>query len=153
MEGALSDLNEVVGRVDLRSAIFAFDHTHYYEKEMGPGLSKQFVSFRHLHRRDLLVELKLKCMEAEEMQMKPTGRALNLDPAYMELPKLVVASHKNFAHRIYLSRGVFGDVQLVYRDSGFIANEWTYPDYKSEAAITFFESARKVYAKQLEACE
>jgi len=131
------------------SDVFAFDHTTYYRKEMGPGLHKQFISFSNLGDRNRLVPLKLECLEMERCSMRKNLGIVNLDPAYMELPKLVVASHKNFAHRIHIAAGIFGDVQLVYRGHTFVPNEWTYPDYKRASTLDFFCRMRQLYSKTL----
>ncbi|MCH7754248.1 DUF4416 family protein [candidate division KSB1 bacterium] len=63
--------------------------------------------------------------------------------------KLVVASAKNFAHRIYLGRGIYGDLQLRYCQGAFVENECPYPDYKSEPILQFLEKTRKTYFNQL----
>ncbi|RMF60795.1 MAG: DUF4416 family protein [Calditrichaeota bacterium] len=142
-------LAEEFGTMDVKSPAFVFDHTRYYEKEMGCNLSKQFVSFTQLFPREALVSWKRKTMEIEARFSKNGRRQANIDPAYMELAKLVVASSKNFDHRIYLGDGVYGDVQLRFRGGRFVANEWTYPDYRSEVALDFFHQVRTIYQTQL----
>ncbi len=76
-------------------------------------------------------------------------RKINVDTSYLELAKLVVASTKNFAHRIYLGQGIYGDLQLRFSKNEFIPNEWTFPDYKSESSIQFFKNVRTTYFAQL----
>jgi len=61
--------------------------------------------------------------------------------------KVVLATTKNFDHRIYLGKGIYGDVHLRYRGNKFIMNEWTYPDYKDMIVIDFFARLRKKYMK------
>jgi len=151
VDASMMGLRAFLGESDIATDVFDFDHTRYYHKEMGPGLQKQFISFTQLHDRDQLVLLKLKCMEIEHSGMCQRSRSVNLDPAYMEMPKLVVASHKNFAHRIHIAEGIFGDVQLVYRGGRFVSNEWTYADYKRPDVLDFFRQVRASYATALEA--
>ncbi|MFQ5825247.1 MAG: DUF4416 family protein [bacterium] len=136
-------------KIDLESPPFAFDHTRYYEKEMGPNLRKQFFSFAGLHERERLIELKLYSLELEKKYSRGGKRQANMDPGYLELCKLVVSSTKNFDHRIYLGQGVFGDVQLRFRKGEFITNDWTYPDYHSQTVINFLLEVRAHYYKQL----
>ena len=65
------------------------------------------------------------------------------------LPKLVVASSKDFSHRIHIAEGVYGDVQLRFIDGHFVPLEWTYPDYQTGDAMTFFEAVRTRYFEEL----
>lgn len=137
------------GEIEMMSADFEFNHTDYYEREMGPGLRKRFLSINGLHHRDQLVVLKMKAMQTEQNTSMENQRRVNLDPAYMELSKLVVASTKNFSHRIHISQGIFGDVQLCFQNQDFVPYSWTYPDYVSDVALAFFRNVRKQYHKQL----
>ena len=128
-------LGDVFGPVDLFSEVMDFDLTHYYDEQMGAPLYRQFVSFEPLVRPDVLAEAKLKTnrIEAElarDVHDRPR-RPINLDPGYVELAKLVLASMKNFSHRIYLGRGVYGEVTLMFRDGRWKALPWTFPDYAS----------------------
>jgi hypothetical protein len=81
--------------------------------------------------------------------MKQNRRIVNIDPAYLELGKLIVASTKNFDHRVYLDKGIYADVQLRYHGGGFIANDWTYPDYRDQKIIDFFTQIRTSYLNEL----
>jgi hypothetical protein len=137
------------GRIDLESAPFAFNHTQYYEKEMGPNLMKQLFSFDALNAREELIEFKLFSLQLEKKFSEADRRRVNIDPGYLELSKLVVSSTKNFDHRIYLGRGVYGDVQLRYRQGQFVANEWTYPDYRSQDVLNFLIEVRSIYFEKL----
>ena len=62
--------------------------------------------------------------------------------------KVVLATTKNFDHRIYLGKGIYGDVHLRYRGNKFHFNEWTYPDYREMIVIDFFARLRKKYMKE-----
>ncbi|MFQ5705909.1 MAG: DUF4416 family protein [bacterium] len=146
---AKHNLETQFGEIDQESPAFRFTHTEYYAKEMGPDLMKQFVSFKKLKEREELVSLKLYAMGLEDQFAKAGQRQVNIDPAYLELAKLVVASRKNFDHRIYLGKGVFADLQLRYRHGQFVALEWTYPDYQSEIVLTFLQRVRARYYDEL----
>ncbi|MFQ5824512.1 MAG: DUF4416 family protein [bacterium] len=137
------------GRIDHESPPFAFDHTQYYEHEMGPDLMKQLFSFQVLYKIEELIEFKLFSLQLEKRFSKGDRRQVNIDPGYLELSKLVISSTKNFDHRIYLGRGVFGDVQLRYRKGQFVTNEWTYPDYCSQIVLNFLLEVRAIYIEKL----
>ncbi len=145
------DIKKKIGDVDICSDAFVFNHTTYYQKEMGEHLQKQFFSFEKLYPLDFLVKLKLFFMQLEKKYSIRGSRVVNLDPAYMELAKLVVATTKNFDHRVFIGQNIFGDVQLRYRNNKFVSNDWTYPDYKSERVLNFFYRVRQKYYSQLKA--
>ena len=141
----LSDLETVLGCIDDRSESFDFSFTSYYEEEMGKYLLKCFLSFRDLMPPEKLPSMKLRTNEIEDAWSKDGKRRVNLDPGYLTGAKLVLASAKDFAHRLFLSDGIYGDVQLQYARNRFNIQPWTYPDYQTETAIQFFEKIRQKY--------
>ncbi len=149
LRSSINELEKAQGEIDLKSASFKLDYTRYYEKEMGAGLEKQFFSFKSLGSPEQLIDRKHQALDLEKNFSKGGLRQVNIDPAYLELAKLVVASTKNFAHRIYLGRGIYGDLQLRYCQGGFVENEWTYPDYSSEPILQFLEKTGNTYFNQL----
>ena len=142
-------LKQEFGDTDFETPVFAFDHSTYYEKEMGLQLSKKILSFQPLDQIDLLVTRKLFTSKLEKEFAVDGKRRVNIDPAYLELAKLVVATTKNYDHRIHLGDGIYGDVQLRYRGRKFVANDWTYPDYRSAIFMQFLEKVRDIYFNQL----
>ena len=76
---------------------------------------------------------------------------MNIDPGYLTAARVVLASTKDFAHRLYLGKGIYGEVTLLYQKKDFQALPWTYPDYRSEAYRQFFRELRRVYMAQLAA--
>ncbi len=147
-EEALARFAEVAGNVVDRSDAYDFSaYTDYYREEMGPGLAKFFAAFGKLIEPDELVRLKHAAMAIEDAFRIDGRRRVNLDPGYLEFSKLVLSTTKNFDHRVYLGRGIYGDVQLRYRHGRFQFNDWTYPDYKSDLALRFFERVREAYVK------
>lgn len=145
-----SQLIEILGSMDHTSPIFDFGYTDYYEEEMGASLKKQFVSFERLRPPDEIASIKLKTNAIEEQFMAGGRRRVNLDPGYIEEAKMILATTKNFSHRIYLKNGIYGDLQYRFRGGAYTFLEWTYPDYKDEIAVTFFREIRKIYGQQLE---
>ncbi len=129
---ALERLESLYGPVAVRGPELAFDQTRYYEAEMGPGLRRILVGFERLLPRDSLVGCKLAANEIEQELCDPAGRRrVNVDPGLLAVENLVLATGKNFGHRIYLGKGIYAEVTLVYRQGGFASLPWTYPDYAS----------------------
>ena len=116
---------------------------------MGPDLCKTFICFEKLFAIDCFVDYKLLSLQLESRFMRAEKRTVNIDPGYLELAKLVLASTKNFDHRVYLAKGIYADVQLRYHGGGFVANVWTYPDYKEEYVVNFFTKIRTTYLDEL----
>ncbi|MDZ7375243.1 MAG: DUF4416 family protein [candidate division KSB1 bacterium] len=133
------------GPVDTLSAEYEFNYTQYYAKEMGLNLKKRLIGFEQLIRPELLPEIKLQTNTIEQQFSIENKRRVNIDPGYLAEAKVVLATTKNFDHRIYLGKGIYGDVHLRYRRNKFIINEWTYPDYRDKIVIDFFARLRKKY--------
>jgi hypothetical protein len=145
---ALRSLEAVLGAPQLLSEPFPFDFTEYYAREMGPGLLRRYACFeRHLDPGDLAA---LKCWTSElESRLAEAGRRrVNLDPGYVTLESLVLASTKPAAHRIYLSRGIHAEVTLLSKQRRFEVLPWTYPDYRLEATRGFFDRVRALYREE-----
>ncbi len=148
IEPVMEILESLYGAIEFKSDVFDFVHTNYYKQEMGESLRKFFCSFKNLIEPMQIVDIKLKTNEIEEQNKKSGNRMVNLDPGYMEPAKLILATTKNFSHRIYLGKGIYGDVQLFWRDNRFQDNPWTYPDYKEERTKEFFTRVRKNYLQK-----
>ena len=141
------------GPVDLAGDVLPFDWTRYYERQMGPGLLRRLYSFRNLIDPDAIAEIKLASngMErrlAEQLPGAPE-RPVNLDPGYVTRSKLVLATTKDYSHRLYLCTGIYAEVTLRWRSGAFEPWEWTYPDYRSDAYREFFARVRNLYTTQL----
>jgi len=146
-------LVSALGQIDLQSAIFNFQHTRYYEKEMGANLTKQYISFQSLIEAERLPEIKISTNLLEKQFLNHQNRTVNLDPGYIEKAKLILATTKNFSHRIYLGSGIFGDLQYRFRQHTFTVHEWTYPDYREAAVIAFFNQVREQYCAEVDWCQ
>ncbi|MBI2934799.1 MAG: DUF4416 family protein [Chloroflexi bacterium] len=156
LTGRLSILPEVhaalearLGPVDYSSELIEFDFTDYYQAEMGPGLRRQFLSFDKLVSPDTLAEIKLFSNSLEQQWSEGGKRLVNLDPGYVNAARLVLASTKDFAHRIYIGQGIYAEVTLLFRSRGIETLPWTYPDFRSEAYQKVFQTIRERYLKQL----
>ena len=142
-------LEEKLGPVELESELLDFGYTDYYEPELGPGLKRGLWGFARLDDPDTLADLKLFTNGLEGAFSIAGKRIVNIDPGYMAPARVVLASTKDFAHRLYLGKGIYGEVTLMYRRRGFQPLPWTYPDYRSEACQQFFRELRRLYMRQL----
>ena len=120
-----------------------FEWTGYYGREMGAPLHRRIFAASRPVARDALAAIKVR-MEAIERELSEEGRrTVNLDPGLLTAESFILATGKNFAHRVYLGEGVFADLTLVYRKGGFHPLPWTYPDYASEEIRNLLRDLRR----------
>ncbi len=135
------------GPIALESDVFAFDHTEYYEGTMGDGLKKRFFAYQQPLDPAELATVKhiTNAWEATFQQQSGLAdmRPLNLDPGYISEGKLVLASTKDHAHRIYLRDGIYAEVTLYFRNRQWRAREWTFADYRQSGYHAFFDRCRR----------
>lgn len=149
-DGALQWAQEKIGAefgvLGAVSAPFDFTETNYYNTTMGTDLKKQFVVVREPVDPGRLAAIKRATNQWEvdyaATADHPESRPLNLDPGYLTLAKLVLASTKDHAHRIYLADGIYAEVTLSYRGKQWHAFDWTYPDYRRADFHQFFSECR-----------
>lgn len=142
-------LAEAWGPVLIESVRMGFRHTEYYREEMGPGLSRVFLAFRDLIPPDSLAGVKVFSNRIEERLAREGKRRVNLDPGYLDAAKVVLASTKDYSHRIYLGGGIFAEVTLRYSLGTYGPLSTTYPDYRERETIAFFNRARACYREKL----
>lgn len=148
-------LSRRFGPVDLESDVWDFVSTDYYEPEMGGKLKRWFIAFEPLIAPDRLAEIKLEtnALETEVANdaMDPhIIRPVNIDPGYLDLGKLILASVKDHAHRIYLGAGIYGEVTLRFTEGAWQPWPWTFPDYRLPEYHAFFDRLRARYREQRE---
>lgn len=150
---AAQQLQETYGSIDLESVIFPWNTTNYYQEEMGEGLLRKFVSFEPLISPEDLGKIKLETNAKEhalsDAASTDSPRRINLDPGYLDATKLVLASTKNQAHRIYLTQGIYAEVTLLYHHKAFHPFIYTYEDYRWPETHAFLRQVRKQYLIQL----
>ena len=139
--------------IALLSPIYPFEESAYYRATMGEGLKKQFAVLADWYDPANLSADKL-LMHTWESELAASNlfevkRPINIDPGYMSMTKLVLASTKNREHRLYLRDGIYAEVTLAFRDQRWQGLPWTYPDYQREDFRVFFEVARKHLAKKV----
>jgi hypothetical protein len=140
------------GLTDMESPAFAFDLTDYYRSEMGPELKRKFVSFSGLVAPETLPQAKLWTIDVEEAVRRETGaagRPVNIDPGYLTASALVMATAKDFSHRVPLGRGIYAHLEFLFTKTGVKTLDWTYPDFRREPCQEFFRTVRGLYLGQL----
>lgn len=146
----LLNLEKTFSAIEIRSEIYNFsEYTDYYQTEMGRELQKLFVVFSSLIDPETLSSIKIATNRMESELIRRKKRLVNIDPGYITQAKLILATTKNYSHRIYLGQGIFGDLHLQFSRGSYRSQPWTYPDYKSEKNIQFFNMVRKKYLEQL----
>ncbi|RPJ71971.1 MAG: DUF4416 family protein [Desulfobacteraceae bacterium] len=144
-------LSACFGPPDLISPWIPFGYTAYYEKEMGAPLVRRVLAFSGLIDQDGLAAIKRMTNSLEEAYRAEQGRRANIDPGYLLLERFVLATGKNFSHRIYIGAGIYADLTLVFRKGGFQPLPWTYPDYADRPLSDFLVRVRRRYAADLKA--
>ncbi len=147
-------LTDLFGPIDERSDDFPFDLTHYYDREMGSPISRCFLSFGTLISPARIATIKVSTNSLESMfaaEYRQVRRPVNLDPGYLEEAKIVLASTKNFYHRVLVSDGIYGEVTLHFSKGSWHAFPWSFPDFRSGAYDKFFTRLRCIYRDQLKA--
>jgi hypothetical protein len=142
-EEAVPRVEAAVGPVRVVGEPFPFDRTDYYGKEMGTPLYRRFLAAGRPVPRNALAAIKVS-MESVEAGLAECGRrTVNLDPGLLTPESFILATGKNYSHRVYLGEGVFADLTLVYRHGEYRSLPWTYPDYASEGVRSLLRELRR----------
>ncbi len=163
-------LSGLFGPIDSRSPRFPFVFTDYYEAEMGPGLKRGFLGFERLVDPSGLVAIKIRTNGLEQeiasefgmgrrlggqeppgrrSQPGCLGRVVNLDPGYLTAAALIMATAKNFSHRIPLREGIYGHLEFLFTKTGIRRLDWTYPDFAQAGYQAYFLDIRREYLRRL----
>lgn len=148
---AESALAEHYGPLDCVSADLPFTYTDYYTPELGHGILRRFVAASGLIDPGELASIKVWTNDLEDSLREGGRRTVNLDPGYICGGKLVLATTKDQAHRVYLGQGIYAEVTLQYRRGAYRTLPWTYPDYASAEYHAVFTAIRSAYMAQLRA--
>jgi hypothetical protein len=145
----VENLVERFGDVDIVSDWMSFDQTAYYEPEMGAPLYRRMMTFETLIQQSALAQVKLFTNEVEKQYSDNGKRVVNIDPGYLLLERFVLATGKNFAHRIYIGKEIYADLTLIFRKGRFVTLPWSFPDYAGTRVQTFLMRAREKFAVDL----
>jgi len=147
-ESAEKMLMKKYGEIDFKTMKIPFTHTDYY-REMGSHLYRVLVSFKKLVRREEIVSVKLWCNGLEKKLSPGAARAINIDPGYLTLSNVYLATCKEFFHRAYLRKGIYLENEYRYVAKRYEPWDWTYPDYRTADYLEFFHTVRKIYSRQI----
>lgn len=138
-----------LGPVEMISPWLDFDFTTYYDREMGHPLYRRLLVFKPLIRQDRLAAIKHATNALESEYRQERRRQVNIDPGYLLAERLVLATGKNFTHRIYIGDGIYADLTLIFQKGAFRTLPWTYPDYADRRLIDFLTLVRNKYMRDL----
>ncbi|MGM0392816.1 MAG: DUF4416 family protein [Thermodesulfobacteriota bacterium] len=150
-EPVFSLLEAIGGPVDLVSRWLDFDFTSYYHKEMGHPLFRRILAFKPLANQADLADIKQATNDVEQRFARDNQRRINIDPGYLLPSRFVLATGKDYAHRIYIGKHIYADLTLMYIHKQFVPLDWTYPDYRSTDILRFLEQVRDKYQLDLKA--
>lgn len=151
-QSAADKLIRLYGVPDSESPMFSFDITDYYEKQMGKNLKRKFMSFERLIEPEKLSDIKRQTNRLEEAireELQSSRRVVNLDPGYLTSSALIMATAKDFSHRIPLQNGIYAHLEFLFGKNDIRILDWTYPDFRSEGYRQYFLEVRRNYLGQL----
>lgn len=146
---AIKELKETFGDGRVLDYLGRFDFSDYYNDELGTPIFRRFFRPNNLFPRDRLSEIKLKTNEIENRFAVNNKRKFNLDPGFLSAENFILATTKNYTHRIYLRDGIYADLTLIYRSGEYRPLEWTYPDYAGEEIRRLLKVERDEYLQRL----
>ncbi len=144
-----AELSKAAGQVDERTEVIPFSQSDYYYPEMGDNLLRHFLLFAPLAPREHLIDLKIETNRIESLNSENGRRTVNIDPGYIALEHVVLATTKGYTHRIYLGRGIYADLTLVFENGSYRRLPWTYPDYGSDGIVSLLNGWRESYKRLL----
>jgi len=140
---AQSALAAAVAPVALASTAARWTQSEYYQPEMGAEIWRQYLALDGMMAPDELAALKRLTNRLEDRWRGPQGRAVNVDPGYLDLLRVVLASTKDAAHRVAIGPGIYAEATLHFVYGRFAAWPYTYPDYAGADALDFFTRVRE----------
>jgi hypothetical protein len=146
---AVEALTGRFGPVDTVGPWLPFDQTDYYAAEMGTPLHRRMTAFSTLIPQETLPAVKHAANEVESAFRRDGRRRINIDPGYLVHERFVLATGKNFSHRIYLGDGIYADLTLIYTRGAYQPLPWTYPDYADGRMRRFLGLIREKYTHDL----
>jgi len=135
--------------IDIETVEIPFDQTLYYNQEMGSPLSRRFISFRNLIYPQELPEIKCFTNLVEKKFSISGQRTVNIDPGFLSEANIIIATTKNYYHRVPLQKGIYAHIEYVIRKKQIISLEWTYPDFKKPEYLKFFYELKLLYKQNL----
>lgn len=142
-------LHSKFGDIDFESRTLDFNYTDHYKQEFGTNLKRKFFSFSRLISPDKISRIKTLTNKIEARFSDSSGkRYINLDPGYLNDAKVVLATTKDYSHRIYLKHGIYAEVTLTFTKGAFRPYYWSYPDYQTKKYLEIFTKIRQIFMAQ-----
>ena len=132
------------------SEVYPFSYSKYYQDELGDEPVRQYVAWKYFFDPDTILQIKLETNGLEKNFSKSHYRCCNIDPGYLGLYQMVLASTKPASYRIYLGQGIYAQSTYYYKGKTFRLWPWTYRDYCQQETIDFFNRVRKYYKKHFQ---
>lgn len=149
-------LSQEYGCIDQESQILPWDVSDYYREEMGEHLFRKFIFFRDLINPGSLPLIKIFTNGIEERfaiaSTSGSRRTINLDPGYVTEAKVILATTKDYAHRVYIGENIYAEVTLQYstKERSFTDLPHTYFDFRSDLYKNLFNKAREALRERLD---
>ena len=148
LDSARYMLNRTFGDMFLETPPLPWHYSDYYLAELGSPISRVFLFFGNPFCQECLPETKLITNDIEDQLSEGNRRNINIDPGYLTLSKVVLASTKNYAHRIYMCSGIYAETTLIFRHGRYRPHLFTYRDYASGVYHEIFSQAREFLKPQ-----
>jgi hypothetical protein len=143
-EWTVGELGALWGGAEFTGTAVPFTRTDYY-RAIAPNLSRRFICFEGLFDAGCLPDWKKSAIAVEAKSRTP--RIVNVDPGYVDGARLVLASTKDHAHRVYLRDGIFAEVTMRFRFGKWASFDYTFPDFASGTYDEFLSAARASWLK------
>lgn len=114
----------------------------YYAREMGANLSRIFFMTSESFPREFLLSTKLQALDWEKNWSMEESRMVNVDIGFLSLENFLLATTKNYSHRIFIGQNIFADLTYYFHQGDIQSLPWTYPDYLDDEKKQFFLWAR-----------
>jgi len=153
LDAAVDAIEDNFGEADFLSDVWPFTQTDYYNDQTGDNIIRQFVSLEKLIDPGRLAEIKNTTNKLEQKLAEklnaPVPRPVNLDPGIIEHSKLILATTKNYSHRIYIGQKMYAEVTLIYHKGNWRFFDYTYEDYRKQCYLDFFSKLRAKLCEQI----
>ncbi len=134
--------------INAQSKEFPFNLTKYYNSEMGPNLRRCFLALKGLENIEDAYKWKIQMTEIENNLSHYGKRRINLDPGYLDSQKIMLFSKKSGPQKVYIRKGIWGDITLIKQKDGFQYLPWTFPDIREGRYNSFFLKAIKEFKEE-----
>jgi hypothetical protein len=112
----------------------------YYAGEMGPenSLKRVFFTSSKSYPREFLLSAKLQMVEWEREWSVEGKRQVNVDVGFLTAENFLLATTKNYSHRVFLGQNIFADLTYYFHQGTLQTFPWTYPDYVDPKKLEYF---------------